>query len=321
MKQVIFILIYTLLVCTKANADDISLNYLPEINFRNISQKQLTAGNLNFDINIKKSNLETVIDLTTPELDFNYQNFPELKEKISRPIGGTITTAIKATINNSNLELKKSAEINMKGLTFDSKSLSISNLNTYINIDNFSPLEIKETKISSPFVFWKKLKIFNFDVTFSLNKDYLTIHSSKGKLKNGLMYIEPSTTEVSNEKVIIPLKIERMPIQAFLNLGNKKDISSSGTLSGRIPITYNVRTNKLSINNGALFSDDKGFFSYTDSDNNTHKFNFNTLQFFIKKDEDKGLNVRTMLRGYPYNKTDPAMLNLNISPIFERLFK
>lgn len=316
MKKLIFTFLLTILICVKSDAGVIDFSkYQPKITLQTLYKNEIKIGPAEFNIEKEDAKSEYILHLTTNPIEFNAQNFPELKPVIKRFIGGTITPKLNITINKKDFSVGGYGNIKIDKITFDGENFSTSNISGEIPITNLSPFKIDNAKINTSFIFWNDLNIFNGSMRFSANEDTLTIKGGGGRLDNGAISFKPGTTPIKNNSVTIPLLIKDMPISDLFKSGRAKNLYASGTISGELPIKYNFKENNFSIKNGSLFSDNKGQFSYSDKINN---FDYDVLQFAINTSNTGQTNIKSILRGYQNNK--PTSINLDLSQLFERLF-
>jgi hypothetical protein len=263
--------------------------------------------------------------------------FPKFKTRMKRLVSGQIKPNINLNINKKNMSYNGSADIEFKDISFEDEKHAVNSFNYQMKINKLFPLQMPEQTIKSAFISMKGINLFNNKVTFNIKNGILDILSGKAKMSTGKLSLEPTKNDLKEGEIKFYVKADKVPTQEVLDLAKLQYLKSTGVLSGQLPIIYNYKKAAYSINNGAMFSNEKGHFSFKHKSLDDvdipslsvemtrgalENFFFDSFQLFIEKKDLSAAKVKSILKGYSPNfwGGDRSALNLDLSPIFERLF-
>jgi len=289
--------------------------------------------------NIKGFNSSDSISLllSSESIKFSRENFPIL-DWIRRFDTGYINPIINFHISKKDYSVKGSGNINFKDITFDDEDYALSSLNYNLQFDNLYPLEMPEQNIKFAFLSFKDIELFTGNLELGLKNNILKLKQGKASFGEGKIYISESSSDLNSGEINIDTKIENCKLQGFLDLAKLQHLKSTGLVNGQLPIIYDFNNSKYKLDNGFLFTSENGHFSFKQiadkeiiiPDFNVEmtkgaleNFYFDDLKLTIHKEYDKSAKVQAIFKGYSpeFWGGKRSALNLNFSPIFERVFK
>lgn len=307
----------------------------------NIDNKNVTGNmkNKHLNMSIKGNNNKESINLNIYGEGFKLSKdlFSKFKGKMKRLVAGEIKPNINLSIKKSDMSYNGSAYIDFKDISFENEKNAVNSFNYQMKINKLFPLQMPEQKIKAAFISMKGINLFNNKITFNVKDDVLNVLSGGAKLSTGKLSLEATENDLEAGDIKLYVKADKIPTQEILDLAKLQYLKSTGVLSGQLPIIYNYKKSAYSISNGAMFSNEKGHFSFKhkavdDVDipslsvemtrGALENFFFDSFQLFIDKKDLYAAKVKAILKGYSpdFWGGDRSALNLDLSPIFERLF-